>query len=176
MEEIAAASGLSLGTLYSVFSGKAEVFRAIHEAGDRELLRRGAQDARGIDDPLEAVLAGVRTYTEYFLTHPDFLRMHLREGATWGSAGAGAGSEARTEAWRAGVEMFARSFQRCIDAGIFVEGDPVLMARMMLAMQQVQLAHWIETGAREPHARVVAAMLEQVERSFCHRAPRPERR
>jgi AcrR family transcriptional regulator len=166
MEEIAQASGIALGTLYSVFSGKAEIFRTLHEQVDSELLSRAVECVRDLDDPLEVVLAGVRAYTEYFLQHPDLLRMHLAEGHTWGTEEAGAGNRARTEAWRAGVEMLARAFARCIEEEIFVDGDPQLMARMMVAMQQVQLAHWVETGMQRSRQDVVEEMVEQVERSF----------
>jgi len=167
MEEIAQASGIALGTLYSVFAGKAEIFSTLHEQADQELLRRAVEFVRDLEDPLEVVLAGVRAYTEYFLQHPGLLRMHLAEGHTWGTEEAGAGSRARTQAWRSGVEMLSRAFARCIEEGVFMEGDPQLMARMMVAMQQVQLAHWIETGMQRPHEEVVEEMIEQVRRSFC---------
>jgi len=170
MEEISRASGLALGTLYTVFSGKAEIFRAVHESADQELLRRAAACVQGLENPLEIVLAGVRTYTEYFLQHPDLLRMHLAEGQTWGTEGAGVGSRERTEAWRAGVEMLTRAFAHCIEVGVFVPGDPQLMARMMIAMQQVQLAHWMEGDMERPHEEVVEEMIEQVKRSFCRAA------
>jgi AcrR family transcriptional regulator len=166
MEEIGRESGLALGTLYSVFAGKAGIFRALHEAADRELLARAAACVRGVRDPLDALLAGVRAYTEYFLEHPDLLRMHLREGLSWGIEGAGAGSRERTEAWRAGVEMLTHAVARCIESGVFVESDPRLVARTMIAMQQVQLAHWVETGMRTPPEQVVREMGEQVERAF----------
>ena len=60
MEEISREAGLALGTLYSVFSGKAEIFRAVHESADRELLRRAGACVRESDDPLERVSAGLR--------------------------------------------------------------------------------------------------------------------
>jgi AcrR family transcriptional regulator len=61
MEEVASESGLSLGTVYSVFSGKAELVQAIHETRLRDVLRRAVRVAVGRDDPLEALLLGVRT-------------------------------------------------------------------------------------------------------------------
>ena len=166
MEEIAAEAGLALGTLYTVFSGKAEIFRSVHEEMDRELLRRGQECVRGLADPVEVVLAGVRTYTEFFLEHPNLLKMNLAEGQTWGTEEAGAGMRERTDAWRSGIEMLRRSFARCIDEDRFVEGNPTVMARMMIAMQQVQLAYWLETGMVQPHEKVVESILEQVKRSF----------
>ena len=166
MEEIAVASGLSLGTLYTVFSGKAEVFGAIHENADRELLRRSAESVEDGSTPLDAVLGGVRAYVEYFLQNPDFLRMHLQEGQTWGAEIGGRGRE-RSQAWRDGLTMLSRAVRRCVDDGVFFEGDPVLTARMMIAVQQVQLAHWIETGMTREPEDVVADVLLQVRRSFC---------
>jgi len=167
MEEIARESGLSPGTVYTVFDGKAEVFRALHEAGDEELLRCGVELARGIQNPLEMLLAGVRGYTGYFLTHPDFLRMHLREGFTWGTEQSGAQSQGRTQAWRQGVEVLTAAVQRCIDAGIFHEGDPGIQARMMIAMQQVQLAYWVEQGMTRPPEEIVEEVETHVRRAFC---------
>lgn len=171
VEEIARESGLSLGTLYSVFAGKAEIFAAVHETGDGEILERAVERARGVADPLEALLAGVRAYTEYFFERPDFLRMHLREGLTWGLADSGAGSRRRTEAWLRGVDMLTVGCRRCIDAGVFVPGDPRLFARMMIAMQQVQLAAWVEDGMRRDPRAVLDEIEQQVRRSFLARPP-----
>jgi AcrR family transcriptional regulator len=169
MEEVARESGIALGTLYSVFSGKAEIFHAIHAEADRALLQRSLEAARGVEDPLAAVLAGVRAYTGYFLEHPDLLRMHLREGLTWGDERSGAGSRSRTDAWRAGVAMLTTAVERCIAAGRFVAGDARMIARMMIAMQQVQLADWIESDLGRDPAEVMNAIVAQVERSFAVR-------
>jgi len=169
MEEIARESGLSLGTLYSVFPGKAALHQAVHEQADAELLRRGLEGARGVDDPLEALLGGVRGYLGYFLEHPDFLRMNLQGGVTWGTEEAGAHSRQRTAAWRRGQEMLAFAVGRCIQAGVFRPGDPALLARMLTAMQQVQLAHWLEHRMREPAAVVVERIAADVPRIFGRR-------
>lgn len=166
MEEIARQTGLSLQTVYGVFDGKAEIYRALHETGDAELLRRAAESVRGIDDPWQALRAGVRAYALYFLEHPDFLRMQLREGLAWGSESVAAGSRERSQAWRAGVDMLTTAFARCIERGLFVRRDPRLLARMMVAMQQVELAQWLEGGMREPHEEVLREIEVQLERSF----------
>lgn len=166
MEEIAREAGLSLGTVYSVLEGKAEIFRAVHEFGDRALLERGIECARGIDDPAEVVLSGLRSMAEYFVEHPDFLRMHLRESLPWGMEAAGAGSRQRTEAWKEGMRMLTRSFERCIDEGLFHPGDARLLARMAVSMMQVALATWVEDGMQREAVAVVDEIQEQVRRSF----------
>lgn len=169
MEEIARESGLSPGTVYTVFKGKADVFQALHKAGDNELLERGIEFAQGLEDPLELLLAGVRGYLGYFLTHPDFLRMHLREGFTWGTEQSGAESSSRTDAWKTGIKILAGSIERCIEAEIFHPGDPEVLARMMIAMHQVQLAHWVEGGMKRSPEDVIDDVERHLRRAFCIR-------
>ncbi|MFQ5416038.1 MAG: TetR/AcrR family transcriptional regulator [Myxococcota bacterium] len=168
MEEVAAESGLSLGTLYAVFSGKAQLVHAIH-ARLREVLARAISVARGSRDPLEMLLLGVRTYLEFFVLHPSYLEMHLREGYAWGLGHTAAPSGGRADAWGDGIEMAGALFQRGIERGIFLPGDPRLMARMMIAMQQVQLATWLESGETRDPGALLADIETQLRRSFCAR-------
>jgi AcrR family transcriptional regulator len=170
IEQIARESQLSLGTLYTVFAGKSEIFQAVHEQHDAELLRCGLEPARGVADPLEALVAGVRGYTRYFVEHPAFLRMTLREGATWGTEQAVARSRMRTQAWKRGVAMLGLAIERCSEAGLVHESDPTLLARMLIAMQQVRLAHWLESEMTEPPAAVVERAGEDVRRFLGRRA------
>lgn len=166
MEEVAAESGLSLGTLYAVFAGKAQLVRAIHETRLRELLRRAIEVARGRDDTLQVLLHGVRAYVEFFVLHPDYLRMHLREGVAWGLGQDGAPGN-RAEAWNDGMAMLTALFARGVQEGRFYPGEPRQMARMMIATQQVQLASWLESGADAPAEGLVEAIETQLRRSFC---------
>src|SRR5262245_43575813 len=167
MEEIAGESGLSLGTVYSVYSGKAAIVRAIHETRLAEVLQRTVDVARGVRDPLERLLRGVGAYVEVFALHPEYLRPHLREGYAWGLGDAGASTRAQAAAWREGVAMQRSLFARGIEAGLFHPGDPELMARMMIAMQQVQLASWMEGSMERSPEELVAEMEQQLRRSFC---------
>ncbi len=167
MGEIAEGSGISLQTLYSVFPGKTAIYRAIQESGDRELHSRAVESSRAEPDPLIALLAGLTATTRYFLEHPDFLRMRLHGGFTWGAeAAAATGRLGRTEAWRAALEMLQVACRRCIEEGIFVDRDPGLMARMVVSMQQVELAHWLEGDMQADPAEVARDLEQQVERAF----------
>jgi AcrR family transcriptional regulator len=167
MEEIAAESGLSLATLYTVFSGKAQLVAAIHDMRLREILQRTVDVARGAGSPLESLLRGVRSYMEFFVVHPDYLRMYLREGYAWGLGGKAIPTRRQAEAWREGVARQATLFARGIEQGLFYRGDPELMARMMIAMQQVQLADWVEREMQRSVEDLVEEMSAQVKRSFC---------
>ncbi len=172
MEEIAAEAGLALGTVYNVFSGKARLVAEIHETRLREATRRARELARSAADPVETLLLGVRGYVDFFAAHPDYLRMHLREGYAWGLGASAQATPAHVQAWREGHALQVAIFERGIAQGLFHEGDPHLMARMMIALQQVQLAAWVEGGMeRDPH-ELVAEMQAQARRCFCtSRAP-----
>jgi len=164
--EIAEESGVSLQTLYSVFPGKAAIYREIQEHGDEELHRRAIEQSHAITEPLPAMLAGLRATTLFFLEQPDFLKLRLHGGFTWGAEASAAGSRGRTEAWRAALELLRGACQRCIEVKVFVDRDPDLIARMVVSMQQVELAHWLEGGMKDDPEQVATDLEEQVERAF----------
>jgi AcrR family transcriptional regulator len=166
MEEIAREAGLALGTVYSVLPGKLAIFRAVHELRIREMVARCHAAARELASPLERLLAGVRAYVEFFLAYPDYLRLHLRQGHAWG-LGAAALPREPARAWREGVALQAANFAAAIREGRVHPGDPELAARMMIAVQQVQLAAWVEGGLRRDPAEVVREVETQVRRAFC---------
>jgi len=169
MEEVAAAAGLSLGTVYSVFRGKAAIVDALHERRLGEVRERASEVARGVSDPLQSLIAGVRAYITYFLANPDYLRMYLAGGQSWGTGSGEPQPSARTTAWQEGIAAQARSFERGIAAGVFYPGDPNRMARTLVAMQQVRLADWLAEGMRDDVETVIGEMELQLRRAFCRR-------
>ena len=164
--EIAESSGVSLQTLYSVFPGKAAIYQAVQEAGDQALHHLSLERSRDIAEPLPAMLAGLRATTLYFLEHPDFLKLRLHGGFTWGTEASAAGSRGRTEAWRLALERLRTGCRRCIESGVFVDRDPDLIARTIVSMQQVALAHWLEGGMAGAPEKIASDLDEQVERAF----------
>jgi len=167
IEEIAAESGLSLGTLYSVFAGKPDVMRAVHETRNREILERSARAAGEASGPAEQLFAAVDASVDFFVGHPDYLRIHLRGGHAWGLAGAGSRSHSQAHAWDEGIDLYSGIFERGIPEGLFHPGSPRLLARMTIAIQQVQLADWVEQGMQQPRAKLVAEMRTRLRRAFC---------
>jgi AcrR family transcriptional regulator len=164
--EIAEASGVSLQTLYSVFPGKASIYQAIQETGDRELHRRSVASSQAVAEPLASMLAGLRATTLFFLEQPDFLKLRLHGGFTWGTEPSATGSHGRTDSWRAALERLRISCERCIDKGLLVDRDSGLMARLIVSMQQVELAHWLEGGMAGEPAETADALEKQVKRAF----------
>ena len=173
MREIAEEAGISLGTLYGVVDGKQSLFRAIHETRLREFLDciRTARDAH--EGTLESHLAVLRSGAEYFLARPDFLRMCCRDGYGWASGFSA--STRGSDLWNEGIAIPRELFARGIAEGIYVDEDPGLLARKMLAFKQVELTHWVEQRMDADPEEILERLEDQFVRAFCKPA-RQERR
>jgi AcrR family transcriptional regulator len=167
MEDLADEAGISLGTLYTVYKGKAEIVDALHEARLKEIHSASIAAELAESGPLEALLAGSRAYIAYFIERPEYLRMYLEEGTNWGLRDSMDRNPRRAAVWNDGVDQLAAIFERGIEAGVFEAGAPDRLARMMLAMQQVQLADWFEAGMRSDAESVMGEVEILIRRAFC---------
>jgi AcrR family transcriptional regulator len=163
MSDIARESGIALKTLYSIFTGKVDLYRAIQRQRFAEIeALESAADA----DPVTAVMDRVRASAEYLLEHPNFLRTHLREGNAWAvSPNRGGPDEARL--WQQSMQQQTERIRRGVDAGVFVEEDPELLTKMVTALYQVHLADWLEKGANGEPERVIARIQRHVQNLLC---------
>ena len=171
VQEISALAGLSMGTIYAIFPGKTELFGAILEERGQELLGLVREVAARHARPLDALHALIELYVDYFRAHPDFLRMHLRSGASWALSPSGTDSRARH--WQDIQALQAEIFQRGIADGTFVEEDPGYLARTFSVMDQVLLADWVAGGMHAGRDDLVRRLRAQAERSFCRQGRRP---
>jgi len=171
MNEIATEAGVSLGTLYGVIEGKDSLVAEIHARRMREFLDciRNASDSE--QTTLTSHLAVVREGAKYFLDRPDFLRMCCRAGFGWASDFTTSPDGAAL--WEEGSAVPRRLFERGVTEGIYVDEDPELLTRKMLALKQVELAHWVGYGMETPHEEIVARLERQFIRAFCVPAERP---
>lgn len=167
VQDVAREAAISLSTLYGVFASKADIWRAIHDKHLARLFGRLAAPTGAGADRLDLLLTGVERYVRYMLDNPDYLRMQLLDGHAW-AAGTGTGtSDLQSEAWSRGRRQMARGIAAGIASGLLVEDDPELLARLMVAMHQVRLAHWVDTGMDAAPDDVVAAIQRQTIRAFC---------
>ncbi len=165
MSEIAAEAGISLGTLYGVIDGKESLFFGIHKARMSEFLEciRNARDAH--EDTLESHLAVLRDGAEYFLARPDFLRMCCKDGYGWASAFPPSASG--SDLWSEGISIPRDLFARGIAEGVYVDEDPGLLVRKMLALKQVELTYWVEVRMEADPEVVLQRLEDQFVRAFC---------
>jgi AcrR family transcriptional regulator len=170
MAQIAQRAGMSLATVYGVFASKLELFGAIHAHHGKALLVRAANlvFARPgrVLGPRDLLLEGVRAYVQYLVEHPHYLRMHLRERDFW-AVDPSLRTTEQERTFTQGMGMAAQVFARGIAEGVFIDDDPSVMARTMIAMHQVRLADWVARGMQDDPERLVSAIQAQLVRCFC---------
>ena len=175
VQEISALAGLSMGTIYAIFPGKTELHRAILEERGHELLALVREVAGRKTSPRETLQALIALYVDWFLGHPDFLRMHLRAGTSW-ALGPPAGTDSQVQHWEDIHALQSEVFRRGVADGTFVDEDPAYLAKTFSVMDQVLLADWVARGMKAGRDVLVQRLRGQVERSFCRPGARERRR
>jgi AcrR family transcriptional regulator len=166
VQRIAAEAGVSLTTLYSVVRSKWEIYRAVHRRRLSEVMSRTQAVLQKDMSSLGTLIAGTRMQLGFFMEHRDFTKMQLKEVTAWSTIELLRSPE-QVEALGAGLELFAGLLRQCINDGYLVDDDPELMARMMIASQQVRLAMWMDRGCGEDPNDVADAALRHLLRSYC---------
>lgn len=164
MGDVALEAGISLKTLYATFPGKVELFDAIRSQRISEVMTLSAAVLEG--PPLEVMMNRVRVTVEYLLANPDFLRIHLREGNAWAVQRGGV-PKPTPDQWHANVSEQAKVIQRGIDEGVFENGDPQLLVKMVSAVYQVQLADWLVREVNDSPDVLVERIQAYVKRLLC---------
>lgn len=175
VQAIAAKAQVSLATLYGVFPKKWDIFRAVHGRRTQDLLEEvGELVARhGLGGPLDLLLLGISAHCVFHVEHPNYLRMHLREGHAWSAADTLKCQE-QIDAWERGLVMMSAAFAEGTRVGLLVDEAPELMARTSIGMTQVRFADWVARGMIETAAELIPGMHSQFIRSFCLPARIPE--
>lgn len=170
VQAIAKRAGVSLATLYSVFAGKWEAFRAVQQDRLSVLMQRVGTLVLAADDPFARLRAGLEGYLRFHIEHPSFLRVQLGERVPWGTTDELRTPE-QTGAWVTGLQMLTAAFRDAMAAGLLVADDPELCARTATAMSQVRLVRWMDRDMVEDADTVARAAMLQFVRTFA----RPER-
>ena len=173
MQDIAHAAGISLGTLYQAYPGKAGLYRAILIARDSQMLNEVMTKGQQVlqrPQSIEQLLWLMESHLRYLLAHPDYLRMQLQEGHAWYHSAAQPSTDEQ-QMWQRGLEVMQQVFAWGVSQGLFIPGAAVDQSRLMMAMQQTRLANWVSAGMQEPHAAVMVRIQADFVRNFC----RPER-
>jgi len=158
VQEIAEAAGVATGTVYAIFPGKQELYRAVHRSNLEELARRYAEVPA--DGPVPEVLLARSAVSTRFLTErPDYLRVYLSEAGHWGfDAGdlpPGAAAFLDPDLYRRGVAE-----------GSLRDEAPEVLHSLAMSAGQVHLFHWLKAGATEPADALIARIQEHYRRAL----------
>ena len=165
VQAIAEEAGVAVGTVYSVFGSKSELFSVVLTHRLPELFRVSSEAAASATTPLQRLTWGLRAYIVYLLENPNYLRIHLREHP-WGLGPTRAVAEQLT-AWREGLDLEASVLKAAMDLGLVVDADPWLLARCVTAVHQVLLWDWVEKGMVEPVQQVADRLDTFFLQMFC---------
>jgi AcrR family transcriptional regulator len=165
LQEISEGAGLSMGTIYALFPSKEEIYLALIEERGSRILQLVRDLVAGGHEPRKLLATLIATYVDFFVAHPDFLRMHLRAGTAWILSPAPE-SDKRVQLWKEIHTLQAEIFRRGVEAGVFINEDPAFLARMFSAMDQVLLADWVDSGMQADRHELVARLQGLVERAF----------
>jgi AcrR family transcriptional regulator len=111
-EEIVRAAGVTRGALYHQFADKRELFAAVLEAVDADLIGEAMEQTEGIEDPLEALRTGLHGWLAA-ATQPEAHRIALMDAPavlgweTWREIGERHGLGALLAALQAAIEAGA---------------------------------------------------------------------
>jgi AcrR family transcriptional regulator len=156
--EVVQRAGVTRGAMYHHFPDKRELFRAVYEDTERLLVEGLAAQVAEIEDPWEALVAGVRHFFD-ISSDPQLMRMGLIDGPSvlgW--------VEWREVGNRYGLGITTAALQRAMDAGALRPADVTMLAHMLLAA--LGEAGMLLANADDPQAereRVEATLMAMLE-------------
>lgn len=125
-EEIVQSAKVSRGALYHHFRDKKDLFRAVHEQMEAEIVEAIAGQMAGIEDPIELLSTGTRAFLDACMD-PAHARVNLLEAPSvlgW--------AEWREIDMRYGMGLVAAGLQAGMDAGVLRVQAVQPLAHLML--------------------------------------------
>lgn len=160
MHEIAQASEFAIGTLYSFFKSKEDLYRALMlETASKFEQEIGKAFAEG-DDEYEKILNFARSKTRVFVENAKVVRLYIAEsrGASF-NIKAGLDKEMR-ESYDRFLKILASHFESGIERGLFRELDPQAMAVSLDSLINSAMFLWIEDPEKYPNQKTVDQMIK----------------
>jgi AcrR family transcriptional regulator len=125
-EEIVARAGVTRGALYHHFEDKRDLFRAVHEELEEDLIASIGEQISGIEDPWDLIVTGVRAFLDACVD-PALMRISLNDAPSvlgW--------TEWREIDARYGLGLVTFGLQNAMDRGIFVRRDVRPLAHLLI--------------------------------------------
>ena len=126
-EEIVRRAKVTRGALYHHFRDKKDLFRAVHEQLERELVESIGQQIAGIQDARELIDTGIRSFLDA-CTDPALAQISLSDAPSvlgW--------AEWREVDARYGMGLVRLGLEAAIEQGVMPRQDPEPLAHLVLA-------------------------------------------
>jgi AcrR family transcriptional regulator len=152
-EEVVRHAGVTRGALYHHFRDKQDLFRAVFEQTEEEIMQTIVARVEGIPDPLEELATGVRAFLDA-CGDPTLMRIGLRD-----APGVLGWEEWREIGNRHGLGLVTGGLGAAMDAGQILRADVRTLAHLLLsALAEASL---LIASAEDP-----AAARAEVERTL----------
>jgi AcrR family transcriptional regulator len=151
--ELVERAGVTRGAMYHHFSGKRDLFRAVYEYAEQEVLAMTTARMQATDDPWEFLVEGMRSFFDA-CTDPELRQIGLVDGPAvlgW--------QEWREIGTRYALGLTAAGLQNAMDAGVLRQADVQQLSH--LVMGALGEAGMLLASADDP-----AAAREDVERTL----------
>lgn len=152
IKDVADEAGLALGTVYSIYPSKRDVFVAVHEHRGIPLMTRLLAAIGAQPTPFDALTEGLAAACAYYAEFPSYLRMHLHSGTSWADPRLDVREEQRV--FDQGRAPLVALFETARTRGELIDESPDTCARMCLAMLQVLFSEWEREKFRTSAAEV----------------------
>ena len=132
LKEVAELAGFSVGSVYSFFANKDDLFRQVYlRRGDEFMPKlRAIIDSRS--PAIEVLHDVVRFQVQFFRDHPNFGRLYLwHSGHVFGSEGGPPFDPAIVQNFEEAMVLQAKLFARGQRAGDLRRGDPEVLSRLL---------------------------------------------
>jgi AcrR family transcriptional regulator len=155
-EEIVRAAGVTRGALYHQFADKRDLFAAVTEAVDADLLAEANAAASGIEDPVEGLRTGLRGWVEA-TARPEAHRIVLVDAPavlgweTWREIGA-----------RYGLGSLMEALQAAIDAGVLAAQPVRPLAHILMGALDEAVLYIARAEDQDAARAETAAVLDRI--------------
>jgi AcrR family transcriptional regulator len=154
-EEIVERAGVTRGALYHHFADKKDLFRAVYDQAEREVVDSISARTAGIEDPLELLVSGVQSFLDVCM-EPTLTRIGVLDApvvlgwAEWREVGA-----------RHALGLVSLSLQLGMDAGVLRRAEVRPLAHLVLgALGEAAMLIANAEDPRTARADVEPALLD----------------
>src|ERR1700760_2526973 len=166
--DIARSADVSLATVYKNFSGKDEIWDALNRQRMDEFIAAGQHVAQDMNSPLDRLYAAMRVLVDYFIEHPNFLRLHINEGLNWATSGVEWGRGNQRDAWLIGRDIMVGLAEDVTASGETATMRPSVLAGLAVSALQVWLTDWVNSGCDRPAHKVADELVAHLQRALAN--------
>lgn len=144
VEDIANLAGVAKGTVYLYFKSKEQLFFSTIKFMIQGMIETIKERMAGIEDPLDRLKIGIKSYFEYVTHHKQIFFIILNEEIASSRKSCEKDNQKKhVEIYRQSQKFVTDLMKSCIDAGYLKPIDPVLLSSALSGLLQKMVVNSI---------------------------------